>query len=64
MMLVAQRESNFRDVMNGWDSNAKATLNRPHRPPGAGIPADRCMQLHLQPGCRTTRSNSHNVDSR
>ncbi len=24
MMLVAQRESNFRDVMNGWDSNAKA----------------------------------------
>lgn len=24
MMLVAQRESNFRDVMNDWDSNARA----------------------------------------
>lgn len=24
MMLVAQRESNFRDLMNNWDSNAKA----------------------------------------
>lgn len=24
MMLVSKRESGFRDVMNGWDSNAKA----------------------------------------